>query len=152
MRRIDDPAMFVFKHLLLAAVTAFGPSLYRAQCNALLAGNLSSYAATLAPSYRFVDLGGRLETRAQVLATFARWFQSGSGRIERCRASAPSKRPSPTGVSVPLHIVETFAVAIPGAGIRRYRIDLHAVERWELIGAHWRAVESVVRRRSVTPF
>ena len=143
--------MFVFKHLLLASIAAFSPSLYRAQCSALLAGNLSSYASTLAPNYRFVDLGGRLETRAQVLATFAQWFQSGSGRIERCRASAPSERPSAAGVSVPLHIIETFAVAIPGEGTQRYRIDLHAIERWKVVGARWRAVESVVRRRSVTP-
>uniref|UniRef100_E6PHC9 DUF4440 domain-containing protein n=1 Tax=mine drainage metagenome TaxID=410659 RepID=E6PHC9_9ZZZZ len=143
--------MLIFKHILLAAATAFSPSLYRTQCSALLTGNLPAYAATLAPSYRFVDLGGRVEKRAQVLATFAGWFRAKSGSITSCRASAPSDPPSGRNISVPLHIVEDIAVAIPTEGTRRYRIDLHAVERWQLFGGEWRAVESVVRKRSVTP-
>uniref|UniRef100_E6Q1W2 DUF4440 domain-containing protein n=1 Tax=mine drainage metagenome TaxID=410659 RepID=E6Q1W2_9ZZZZ len=117
----------------------------------MVAGNLPAYAATLAPSYRFVDLGGRVEKRAQVLATFVRWFGAKSGSIESCRASAPSGRSSATSISVPLHIVEDVALTIPTEGVRRYRIDLHAIERWQLVGGEWRAVESVVRKRSVTP-
>ncbi|MDH2910559.1 MAG: nuclear transport factor 2 family protein [Candidatus Eremiobacteraeota bacterium] len=143
--------MLIFKHILLAAATALSPSLYRTQCSALVAGNLPEYAATLAPSYRFVDLGGRVESRAQVLATFANWFRTKAGSIERCRASAPSTSPSATSLSLPLHIVEDISVAIPTEGVRRYRIDLHAIERWRLLDGQWRAVESVVRKRSVTP-
>ena len=143
--------MLIFKHILLAVATTMNPSLYRAQCNALLAGNLRSYAATLAPSYRFVDLGGKVEKREQILATFARWFQTKSGRIERCRASAPSASSSASGLSVPLHIVEDVAVAIPTEGTRNYRIDLHAIERWQLVDGRWRAVESRVVSRSIAP-
>ena len=127
------------------------PSLYRTQCTALLAGDLRSYAATLAPSYRFVDLGGKVEKREQILATFARWFQTKSGRIERCRASAPSASGSASELSVPLHIVEEVAVAIPTEGTRNYRIDLRAIERWQLVDGRWRAVESRVVSRSIAP-
>ncbi|MGC8484407.1 MAG: hypothetical protein ACP5O6_02035 [Candidatus Baltobacteraceae bacterium] len=143
--------MLIFRHILLAAVTTMHPSLYRAQCNALLAGNLRAYAGTLAPSYRFVDLGGKVEKRKQILATFARWFQTKSGRIERCRASAPSVVGTASGLSVPLHIIEDVAVAIPTEGTRNYRIDLHAIERWAPVGGRWRAVESRVVSRSITP-
>ncbi len=143
--------MFIFKHILLAVATTINPGLYRAQCDALMAGNLHAYAATLAPSYRFVDLGGKVEYRAQILATYARWFQEKSGRIERCSASAPSPLVSASGFSLPLHIVEDVVVAIPTEGSRNYRIDLHAIERWKLVGGSWRAVESRVESRSVTP-
>ena len=142
--------MFIFKHILLAAATAFNPGLYKVQCSALLAGNLHAYAATLAPGYRVVALGGKVEHRAQVLAVFSRWFQQKSGRIERCNASAPSARLSARGASLPVHIVEDIAVAIPTEGLRKYRIDLHAIERWRLVGGRWRAVESRVLRQSVT--
>ena len=143
--------MFIFRHILLAAATAFNPGLYQTQCSALLAGNLHAYSATLAPSYRVVDLGGKVEYRAQVLAVFSRWFQQKSGRIERCIASAPSARLSARGASLPLHIVEDIAVAIPTEGLRKYRIDLHAIERWRLVGGRWRAVESRVESQNVTP-
>ena len=143
--------MLIFKHVLLAVATTLTPSLYRTQCTALLAGDLRSYAATLAPSYRFVDLGGKVEKREQILATFARWFQTKSGRIERCRASAPSASGSASELSVPLHIVEEVAVAIPTEGTRNYRIDLRAIERWGLVDGSWRAVESRVVSRSIAP-
>ncbi len=144
--------MIVFKHLLLAVATTINPAgLYRTQCNALLTGNLRAYAATLAPSYRFVDLGGKVERRSQILATYAHWFQEKSGRIESCTASAPSAPVTATGFSLPLHIVEDIAIAIPGEGARNYRIDLHALEHWKLVGGSWRAVASHVLSRSVTP-
>ena len=143
--------MFIFRHILLAAATTFSPGLYKVQCSALLAGNLHAYAATLAPGYRVLDLGGKIEYRAQILAIFSRWFQDKTGRIESCTASAPSARLSARGVSLPLHIIENIAVAIPTEGLRKYRIDLHAIERWRLVGGRWRAVESRVESQSVTP-
>jgi len=143
--------MFILKHVLLAVATAFNPSLYRTQCSALLAGNLPAYAATLAPSYRVLDLGGKVETRGQVLRTFTRWFRAKSGTIESCRANAATASSTATSAILPLHIVENVAIRVPYEGVRRYRIDLHAIERWEIVAGRWQAVESVVQKRSVTP-
>ena len=144
--------MFFLKHLLLAVATTMNPAgLYRTQCNALLTGNLRAYAATLAPSYRFVDLGGKVENRSQILATYTRWFQEKSGRIESCSVGSPTAPVTASTHSLPIHLVEDVAIAIPSEVTRTYRIDLHGVERWKLIGGRWRAVESRVVSRSVTP-